>query len=343
MTQHKGIVKPILPDINLDATDKKLIALLAHNARFTPSFLGKHLNLSKDGVRYRINKLKKNHILLANIPIINPYALGFRFEALAFSLKTQPVEQEHALAQKLAEHPNTIWVGHNVGTWNLVTFYITNDNKTTEDIKKLCKTKNVMHLPIIAMHVCRNVTKWFLQDAKQETVTPPRLDSSFQKIITKPVMKAGQKDMDELDIRIIRALAPDCTISIADIAKQTKKPFNTIKNRIQQLIKKEILISFNPLINLALINHTVFSAIIQVKDDSETKKLRQFLIQHPNTGYLFELPAGNFAWYAAVKNNVQLHHDIEQLKTTFKSIKDITTMFIMKDYKLTFTPEVIFK
>ena len=124
MQEHKGVVSLELPGIEYDATDRKLIAALSHNARFTPTFLGKLVNLSKDGVRYRLEKLYKNHTILANIPVVSPYALGYGLYAVVFDIKEPDIEEEKKLMVQLAAHQHTIWVGHSIGKWNLAVFFI---------------------------------------------------------------------------------------------------------------------------------------------------------------------------------------------------------------------------
>ncbi len=346
MHQHRGVVKPEPAGRELDALDRKLLAALAHNVRLSPSFLGRLVHLSKDGVRYRLEKLYATGTILGTMLVLNPYALGFRFFTLALNIRDPPLEQEQELMAQLALHPNTIWVGQCLGSWNLVVFFIArkDDAKSVEQaIKNICQRSlgKAQLLEITAMHRYQNLPGWFLQEAGMETLAAPRTDASFHKLLDKASVSSGTAELDGLDHAIIRALAPDCRASIAAIAQQLGKPFNTIKGRVQQLIRKQVILACNPLASLSSLHQIAFSAFIELADDGERARLREHLKRHPDTGFLFETrKPWQFEWYGAVRNNIQLHHDLEALRAQFRSIRSITALFIIKDHKLTFTPEI---
>jgi len=62
---------------DLDEKDKKLLILLERNARTPISKLSKDIGLSRDAIKYRIDRLLKNKILLKFTTTVNPPNLGF--------------------------------------------------------------------------------------------------------------------------------------------------------------------------------------------------------------------------------------------------------------------------
>ncbi len=347
--QKEGVVHPIASQQEYDAIDRKLLSALSVNVRFTPSFLGKLVHLSKDGIRYRIKKFFESHTILGTAVIVNPFAIGFNFYTATFELKDISAEQEQSIMIQLAMHPNTIWVGRCLGEWNLIVFYIAHEKKENDVFQSISSSLseyvNKQELAkITALHHYHNLPTWFLEENGMNAITIVRKDSSFQKLMQRPSVSNGIVSIDELDLSILCAFGKSCTQSIADISRQLKKPFNTIKTRIQSLIRERVILAFNPLINLALLRQNAFSVFIYVDNGEQLDEIRAFLKAHSNTGYLFETEKPwQFEWYAAVRNNAEFYQSVEELRSKFPAIKNIVPLFIIKDYKFTFTPEIICK
>lgn len=337
----RGVVESRMSDVELDNTDEKLLSALSHNARLPYSRLARIVNLSKDGVRYRLKKLTEHSVILGNAVIINPFMFFNKFSVLAFDTRALSFEREREIIIRFAQHPNTLWVGKNIGAYNLTVFYCHNNERTTSELKRMANLPSYQ-ANITAMHCYLNIPPWFLAKTGTERLVLPRMDSSFHKICKKPsVEKCSKPVNDETDLRIMSCLNSDCTISLAAIAREIRKPFNTVKNRIKSMIHRNAVLSFNTLINLSLLGMITFAVFIQT--EKNTSKLLSFLKNHHATGFLFESKGKwSFIWYGAVKTNAELHYIIEGLHSEFQCISELTTMIVTKDYKFTFTPAVLF-
>jgi len=64
--------------IQLDLKDKKILKLLSINARFSLSRISKYVRLTRDAVKYRINRLEKNNVITGYLTLINLKKLGAR-------------------------------------------------------------------------------------------------------------------------------------------------------------------------------------------------------------------------------------------------------------------------
>jgi DNA-binding Lrp family transcriptional regulator len=347
MEKPEGIIHRDEPVLRYDAIDKKILGALANNMRLSPTSLGKIVKLSKDGVRYRIQRLIASHTLLGGMLCVHPYIWGFQHYFLTFDISNPPPERKEKMMIQLAAHPNTIWVGTSIGAWNLVIVYFAKNHKVTDELKEMCKPyiKRVEQLECTATHTYLNVPLWFLQETATHHVTQKRMNSSFQKIISRPTAERGYcVDIDRLDINIIQLLSRDVTTSLASLAKTLSRPFNTIKKRIEKLITKNVILAFDGLINIALLGHYAFSASIELSNDQNAYIVLEHLKHHPATGHIYAVQgAWNVQWYGSVRNNIQLHAEIETLRTQFPQIKNIDVQVLVKDYKLTFTPDCIFK
>ena len=85
MTEIIGY-KEITP-VKLDQKDKKLLYELDFHSRDPYSKLSKRVNLSKQGVEYKINNLIKKGVIKGFYPVINVPKLGFIYCMLFLTLQ----------------------------------------------------------------------------------------------------------------------------------------------------------------------------------------------------------------------------------------------------------------
>ncbi len=338
--------------IKVDKIDKKLIALISQNIRFTPKFLGKCVNLSKDGVIYRINKFYKNKLITHNALILNPYSIKLKFFTLSLKIENMPINKEEKIIKTLVNHDFTIWVGSCLGSYNLIAFFILPNKDPIklliDQLKKeykdyINKTKLA---EINKLHIYNNLSKWFIEENIPEFNI--KKDVSFQYYIKRPPVSTGEiKQIQPKDLPILKNLIDDPRISIASISAKTKIPFNTIKNRIAYLIKNNIILSFNAVINISLLGQPAFALYFDLEKvkESEVEKLKLYLKNNEATGYLFETTNKEFRFelFGSARDNKHIYEIITNIRKKFSFIRNIETITILQDYKFTFAPKGILK
>lgn len=77
---------------NMDAIDKKLVALLQQNARMPLKSLGEQVFLSAPAVAARIEKLEKDNIIEGYVAKVNKQKLGYMITAF-INLEVEPVQK----------------------------------------------------------------------------------------------------------------------------------------------------------------------------------------------------------------------------------------------------------
>ena len=65
----------------MDATDRRIVALLRENARRSFSDIGKHVHLSAPAVKRRLDRLEREGVVLGYTAIVDPKAFGWHAEA----------------------------------------------------------------------------------------------------------------------------------------------------------------------------------------------------------------------------------------------------------------------
>jgi len=84
-------------DIYLDKKDFKIIEMLQKDARIKYTEIADKLDLSPDSIKYRIDKMIENKVLLGFYPIINFSKLGMLYYASVLKLKDIDLDEEEFL------------------------------------------------------------------------------------------------------------------------------------------------------------------------------------------------------------------------------------------------------
>jgi len=104
---------------DLDEKDKKLLILLERNARTPISKLSKDIGLSRDAIKYRINRLLENRILLKFTTTVNPPNLGFsNISTVLISLWNLNPEKEDSFIGHIKNNPYITYFARVGGRWD---------------------------------------------------------------------------------------------------------------------------------------------------------------------------------------------------------------------------------
>src|SRR3989338_8419198 len=103
---------------NLDTKDRKILSELDFNARQSNSEIGKKVRLSKEVVKYRIDRMMENGLIVRFHTVINYFKLGI---------------------QKYKQyHKKTEWVATATGEWDIICgFLVGNINEFDDEIMKI--------------------------------------------------------------------------------------------------------------------------------------------------------------------------------------------------------------
>src|SRR3989338_6128160 len=94
------------PKIKLDIKDKKIIALLAEDARMPLALIAKQVALSRDAVDYRIKRLVDVGLIIGFVPVLMLKKFGYYWFHVYLLLDETQKEKQHELIEALKNHPN---------------------------------------------------------------------------------------------------------------------------------------------------------------------------------------------------------------------------------------------
>ena len=93
-------------DINkLDLRDKKILFTLSQNVRTPLTKIAKFSALSRDSVKYRLNKYEKQGILKRSRTLVNVSKLGYDSYHIFFRLNNPSKESKKEMIKKISEMP----------------------------------------------------------------------------------------------------------------------------------------------------------------------------------------------------------------------------------------------
>ena len=112
ITEQKGRT------IKVDMKDKKILELLSNDARMPLTQMAKQVQLSRDAINYRINRLEKVGIIQAFIPKITIKKLGYVSFHILLLLDETKHEKQEDLITYLKNHPQVKSIMEYTGRWD---------------------------------------------------------------------------------------------------------------------------------------------------------------------------------------------------------------------------------
>src|SRR3989338_4980146 len=102
---------------HLDVKDRKILAQLDTDARKSFNQIGKKVGLSKEEIKYRIDRLQEQDIIVRFHTVVNYFKLGVVKFKLYLRLTNANKEKLEEIAQYFFKNHSTEWVVLTTGRW----------------------------------------------------------------------------------------------------------------------------------------------------------------------------------------------------------------------------------
>jgi len=353
--KHKGMFFELDygKDIKIDLKDKKILAILGENCRAQVGYIGDLVGLGKDSVRYRINELIKKDLYRQNLCIFNPFVLGVGFHTFLLKLEKITPEKEEEIIDYFAEHPFVIWVGHTQGAYDFNIPFLAMDIKHLDKLAKEVRAKLMGYLKDIKilnhtnMFCCNTIPITFRKDLDFE-IKFNKLDTSFGSLMKEiPYCSVNEEKvkLDHTDFLIISTIANNANMTLQEISKETGVKADTVKNRIMNMIKKNVIIAFRSSINdsyLKFHGYVSYWRLLPNVTDEQRKRFEDFFRFNEATAFGLECSgsAYDLEVYIYAKDPLDFNRIINEVRHKFANIiEEYETVLILKDYKFTFLPK----
>jgi len=221
----------------LEKKDRKILAELDFDARQTNNQIAKKVGLSREVVKYRIDRMINNKLIYRFHTVINYFKLGISKFKLYLRFTNANKGKLEEIAKYFHDHNNTEWVVLTTGRWDLIAgFLVHNVNEFDDEFQDML---NKYHNYIQEKAV--TTTLYLAHETRRF------LDEEYNKKISKIIYHTSkdiQEKIDEIDEKILRILVNNARIPVTKLADMIKTTPRVIQYHIRELEKKKIILAY---------------------------------------------------------------------------------------------------
>jgi Lrp/AsnC family transcriptional regulator, leucine-responsive regulatory protein len=317
--------------MQLDLKDKKIISELDLNARMSFAEIGKKVRLSKQVVKYRIQKLESEKIIQGYNALVDISQLGQAFHLLYLKLIRISSQKEKEWIDKIDKDVNVVAVGKNAGHWDLtIVIRCSNSKELDEIIKKIILGKEA------------NIKEKLITNEIKTSYFNPKLlfKGKDCEATTSDIQR--NINLEEKDKKIISYLSDNCRISLLDLSEKIKLSPNGVKNKIKKLEEKKIIIGYKTKINYEKLGYLHFRVFLHLSKftDELSEKIKSFLKSKENVESVSRyMGYADLEFRCYTKDMVGLYDLISEIKDTFlQNIIEIDSMPIFRWESIRYAP-----
>jgi len=320
--------------VKIDLKDRKILYELDLDSRQSFSKIGKKVGIHKNVVAYRINRLIKKGVIKHFYTVIDSFRLGYNCFRIYIVLRHSNPAIKKEIIDYFVNNKYTWWVGSFEGNY---------------DLAVVIWVKELYDFHIFWDKTLEKYRHYFLKQVFCNYVQLQLFRHSFildkykRSDREKWQIRGGRKkvETDELDFRILKLLAINARIQTREIAKKLQITINTANNKINKLMKLDIIQGFRVDIDYSKLGYQFFKVNIDLNNYTERKKIISYIKYNPH----LEMIDKSIGYYDLeldfwVEDLNQFHEIMDNLTTKFpESIKNYIYVHDSKKYKMLYIPE----
>jgi DNA-binding Lrp family transcriptional regulator len=311
--------------MKLDKIDLKILKHLDSNPKITTTQLAKSCLISQQVADYRVKSLKEKEVIIGFPTMINFFNLGY--SAYLLLLKTDPLpdDKKHLLNIYLKKSTNIYSAKTTGGNYDyaiifLSKSYIELDTHLNSLFSEFDFFIDYEIYPITEINYY-----------KHKMLNPHNLENIT---IAEPLTLSK---LDDIDYSILANINENCRHSNLEIGKKLGLNYNTIKNRIDSLTEKKVIVGQTITINPDSLGLAHFNLLISLKNYSkkDDDKFISFCNNHENILYSTHLLGGIWAFHIGVqtKSLETLQKILATIRSIFKNIDNISVVPVFDEIK----------
>ncbi len=320
------------PTYSLDAADRKILAALNADVRSSLTRIAKSARTSKEVVHYRIARLLERRIVKGFMTV---FGLGYWSYKVLLRFQRIDEKSESAILDWLVAHPRTNFVTACSGDWDVVFAVMARDPKDLDITLRSIADRVGAHLhemefsASIGSHTFGH--RYIMPHVKEATTTA-RIDKNA--LI-----------FDEKDKAIAAALRTDARLPIAEIARITAIPPDTVRNRMRLMLERRVIKRYRMIIDssqLGYQRYEVFLRFAQLSDELRAN-ITAYGAGHNAVEYLGQyVGPWDFTLTVHVRTIPEFRRFVLDLKAAFGDrIQNITSVTLFETRKHTYLPPEI--
>jgi len=317
--------------VELDTYDKKILFALAQNIRTPYSQIGKKVGLSRDSIRYRIQRLHKSGVIQGYRALIDISKLDYMNAHVFLQLNQPEPTAEKKLVEIFKSYP-------------FVRAIIKFNGKF--DFELALIAKSVQELDEILSKIitdCGDMLQHYELLLITKSFAGKTFPDNFLKAPEQKIPKKLQEvKLDDKDLKLISAIADHAELPLHKLASKVGLSADAIKYRLKKLKESGVILGFVPVINYDVLNYNVYAVLLSIASFTPTKEatLKEFL--RTNKDVLWGVKTAgkyNVLLYICTKNPDDLIKTIADLRSHFVGdVRAYETLINYEEYKYTYFP-----
>lgn len=322
----------------LDLKDWKILYQLDLNCRQSNTQIGKKVGLSKDVVGYRIKRMQDLGIIRSFWTAIDTFKLGYDVFRIYITFQYVDAEKKKEIIKYFVNCKNAWAVISSKGEVDLsVILWV---NNSYEFYQFWSKT-----LDLYEDYFAKATISLYIQtlDYKKSYLLKEEYDKSNREHY-KITCTKDYVHIDETDYKLLNEIAVNARIPLIDLADTLKCSSQSVKYRLNNLIKKEIVKAFRISVDYQKIGLQHFKLDIYLKDHKQTTAILTYLKEKPYLQCLnIAIGWADIEPEIIAKDINELNHFMDELNRTFpSSIRKYTYWFSEDMHKERWLPEMEF-
>jgi len=260
-------------EVKLTKHDKIILKNIAYNPRIFEKELARKCNLSKDSIRYRVNRLEKLKIIEGYGIFVDYTTLGYSSYKLYLKLNAT-IKEKKELVDYLKQQKHVFSVFESEGNWDVGTAIFTRNRKDYYEFEN--KLLNRFGIIISSKRFCLMYDAIIFDNNLIHNGNFKEF--SFWK-------SNNQEEIDEIDKILIHELHKNGKESLVNLASKAKLSIDAVSKRIKKLNEKKIISFYSAGINYNLLGYEKYKLFIHVKDYSDEfeKEIISYFRSRKNT------------------------------------------------------------
>lgn len=324
----------------IDKHNIKILKELLRDSSQLLSKIGKAVRLSRENVYYRIQNLTKKGIIRKFVTDIDYRKLGYSQYVVFLEFEKIRPEKEKEVIKYLENDDHISWIGILSGKWSLTfDIYAKNTNELNKIISQVLNKfpQQIGEYLILEL----SDSEYFFNKIINTNSSKPELHS--KKIARGPLK------LDNADMKILKQLNDNSRKTYVEIANLLHLNPNTIKNRIKNLEKNEIIQGYSLSINHRYFEYEWHGLQIKLRRASKEieEKMISYFRNHPRIIFYYsytKLGAYDFDIGVIVKNATELRDFINEIRSEFyEEMKIENTFLVLEEVSSYSLPSAVFR
>jgi len=319
--------------VELSKKDREMLFAMDFDARVSYSDLAHKIDLSKQVIDYKIERLLKKGVIKDFYPVINAPRLGYRYCRLLLTLQNVTKEKKDEIVLYLYNHEKVFWLIKTQGMYDLIfATWMRSIREFKEFIYELEDAFGAYikrKVETIGTEVIHYPNRFLLSTSSTKEIHISETEE--------------RAEIDELDRKILRSLCKDARTSYVDIGKKLKESPKVIAYRIKKMEQMKVIEGYRPNIDHNKIGYTHYKVFLTLNTFSkkELNAVKDYLRNNPLVIYVVEgigLPA-DLDIEIMIRSPEQLYGFIDDIRFKFPMlIGEYDTLIFLDTLKLKYLP-----